>query len=127
MDLFVYGTLTERPRVDALLDAYAFLGPARVEGLRIVAGAYPTLVPGDGAAGRLLRTDEVETLDRYEGADDGYYVRVPLPRADGGSVQTYVGDPDALGVPDDWPGTGPLADRVRAYCDSAGVVVRPTD
>ncbi|MFB6303480.1 MAG: gamma-glutamylcyclotransferase [Haloferacaceae archaeon] len=127
MDLFVYGTLTDRERVDALLDSYAFLGSARVEGLHVATGRYPTLLPGGTATGRLLSTDEVGTLDRYEGVPTGLYVRVPLPRAGGGTVETYVGDPAALGVDGDWPGGGSLADRVRAYCAGAGVVVRPTD
>jgi len=126
-DLFVYGTLTDRARVDALLDSYAFRGPARVEGLHVATtGQYPTLLPGGEATGRLLATDEVGRLDRYEGVDRGLYVRVPLPRAGGETVGTYVGDPAALGIDGDWPGEGSLADRVRAYCDRAGVVVRPT-
>lgn len=126
-DLFVYGTLTDRTRVDALLDSYAFRGPVRVEGLRVAAGRYPTLLPGDAALGRLLRTAELDRLDRYEGVAEGLYVRVPLPRVGGGTVETYVGDPVALGVDGGWSGEGSLADRVRAYCDRAGVVVRPTE
>lgn len=127
MDLFVYGTLTDRTRVDALLDAYVVRGPARVEGLHVAAGRYPTLLPGGAASGSLLRTDEVDRLDRYEGVDEGLYVRVPLPLAGGGTVETYVGDPTALGVEGDWPGEGPLSDRVRDYCARTGVVVRSAE
>lgn len=127
MDLFVYGTLTDPERVDALLDSWAFRGAARVEGLHVATGAYPTLLPGGEATGRLLWTDAVGTLDRYEGVADGLYVRVPVPRADGGDVRTYVGDPAALGVDGDWPGTGPLSERVRRYCDRDAVAIRPID
>jgi gamma-glutamylcyclotransferase (GGCT)/AIG2-like uncharacterized protein YtfP len=129
VDLFVYGTLTEPDRVATLCDSFTFLGGARVDGLAVAAGAFPTLVPGDAAAGRLLRVDDtaLAALDRYEGVAAGSYVRVGLARTDGGRVETYVGDPAALGVADEWPGDGPLADRVRAYRDDAGVVVRPTD
>ncbi|MFB6304472.1 MAG: gamma-glutamylcyclotransferase [Haloferacaceae archaeon] len=140
MDVFVYGTLTDRATVDSLLDSYAFLGGARVDGLHVAAGTYPTLLPGGEAAGRLLRTEDVATLDRYEGVDEGLYVRVSLPRTDGGTVETYVGDPAALDVDADdaggptdadaggpWPGDGPLDARVRAYVDAAGVVVHPMD
>jgi gamma-glutamylcyclotransferase (GGCT)/AIG2-like uncharacterized protein YtfP len=128
VDLFVYGTLTEPDRVATLCDAFSFLGGARVDGLAVAAGASPTLVPGDAAAGRLLRVDDaaLAALDRHEGVAAGTHVRVGLARTDGGSVETYVGDPAALGVADGWPGDGPLADRVRAYCDEAGVAVRPT-
>ncbi|MFB6280516.1 MAG: gamma-glutamylcyclotransferase [Haloferacaceae archaeon] len=126
MDLFVYGTLTDRGRVEAHVDSYEFLGPGRVEGLHVERGRYPTLLPGGTATGRLLRTDEVGRLDRYEGVDEGLYVRVPLPRAGGGTAWTYVGDPAALGIGAEWPGTGPLADRVRSYCED-GVVVRATE
>lgn len=130
----MYGTLTDPATVDSLLDSYAFLGGARVDGLHVADGTYPTLLPGGDAAGRLLRTDEVATLDRYEGVGEGLYVRVDLPHADGGAVGTYVGDPVALGVDGvatgsdgAWPGDGPLAERVRAYVDRAGVAVRPMD
>ncbi|MFB6160110.1 MAG: gamma-glutamylcyclotransferase [Haloferacaceae archaeon] len=126
---FVYGTLTDPDRVAALLDGgWTFVGPARVAGLHVVRGEYPTLAPGGEADGRLLRVDDdaLATLDRYEGVPDGRYVRVSLCRSDGDAVETYVGDPAALGVADGWPGRGPFAERVRAYLRDADVVVEPT-
>ncbi len=59
MDVFVYGTLTEPERVGELLESFAFVGPARLEGLRVVEGRYPTLalpVADGGDAG--VRSDE---------------------------------------------------------------------
>lgn len=132
MDCFVYGTLTDRETASAVLDEFAYRGPATLEGLRRVDGAYPTLVPGGSVTGRILATDELAALDRYEGVDRGLYVRVTVPRTDGGTVETYVGHPGRLGVPDEWPDvetdTGEAGDefeeRVRASLDR--VVVRPT-
>jgi gamma-glutamylcyclotransferase (GGCT)/AIG2-like uncharacterized protein YtfP len=127
MDVFVYGTLTEPERVASVVDAYVFVGAAVLEGCHPVAGRYPTLAPGGETAGRLLRTEEVDALDAYEGVDEGLYVRVSVPRADGGTAAVYVGDPDALDVaePVDWPGSGPFAERVRRYVDAEPVLVRP--
>ncbi|QZP36976.1 gamma-glutamylcyclotransferase family protein [Halobaculum magnesiiphilum] len=58
MDVFVYGTLTEPDRVREVLDSFAFVGAARLEGLRVVEGRYPALAPpveagnaGDGTDG----------------------------------------------------------------------------
>ncbi|WP_224270284.1 gamma-glutamylcyclotransferase family protein [Haloprofundus salinisoli] len=131
MDVFVYGTLTDPERVAELVDSYVFVGPARLSGLRPVSGRYPTLAPGGEVAGRLLRTDDVAALDRYEGVDAGLYVRVDVPRvsadeseptgrenADGpGDVAVYVGDPERLDTEESvsWPGDGPLEARVRRY------------
>jgi gamma-glutamylcyclotransferase (GGCT)/AIG2-like uncharacterized protein YtfP len=130
VDLFVYGTLTAPGRVATLVDAYVFVGPARVEGLHPVEGRHPTLAPGGTGAGRLLRIDDddVAAVDDYEGAPD-LYVRVPIPLAGGDAVHTYVGDPAALGVADEvaWPGEGTLDERVRRYVADAEVVVRPID
>ena len=103
MYVFVYGTLTEPARVASVVDSYVFVGPAVCEGLHPVEGSHPTLVPGGEVAGRLLRTDEIDALDAYEGVDEGLYVRVSLPyRGPEGpeAVETYVGDPGALGVAD---------------------------
>jgi gamma-glutamylcyclotransferase (GGCT)/AIG2-like uncharacterized protein YtfP len=129
MDVFVYGTLTEPERVASLVDAFVFVGGAVLEGLHPVSGRYPTLAPGGETAGRLLRTDEVAALDAYEGVDEGLYVRVTVPRTDGGEAAVYVGDPAVLEVdaPVDWPGEGPFAERVRRYVDVESVVVRPLD
>lgn len=131
MDVFVYGTLTEPARVERIVDSYAFLGSATLEGLHPVQGAYPTLVPGGRTGGRLLRTEEVATLDAYEGVDGDLYVRVSVPLAgdvEGNPTNTaavYVGDPDALDVtePVAWPGDGPFADRVERYLAVEGVRV----
>lgn len=125
---FVYGTLTAPERVASLLDGeWAFVGAARVDGLHVARGDYPTLLPGGDADGRLLRVDDgdLTTLDRYEGVPAGRYVRVTLPRTDGRTVETYVGDPAALGLDGAWPGDGPLAERVRTYVADAGVAVEP--
>jgi gamma-glutamylcyclotransferase (GGCT)/AIG2-like uncharacterized protein YtfP len=125
MDVFVYGTLTSPERVAEVVDSYAFVGPAHLHGLHIVEGRYPTLAPGGRAAGRLLRTDELDRLDAYEGVDGGLYVRVSLPRTDGGQVAVYVGDPDRLGAAVDWPGHGSFPERLRAYLADADVSVEP--
>lgn len=128
MDVFVYGTLTEPNRVGELLDSFVFVGPATLVGLRLVEGRYPTLVPGGETAGRLLRTDEIETLDAYEGVDDGRYVRVtvPLDAPDDHPEEAvlYVGDPDRLDADATWPGDGGFRERVRSSLDRADVVVR---
>jgi gamma-glutamylcyclotransferase (GGCT)/AIG2-like uncharacterized protein YtfP len=125
MDVFVYGTLTNPERVASVVDSYAFAGPAHLHGLHLVEGRYPTLAPGGEAAGRLLRTDELDRIDDYEGVDDGLYVRVSVPRTDGGDAAVYVGDPARLDADADWPGEGPFADRVRAFLDRSEVVVEP--
>jgi gamma-glutamylcyclotransferase (GGCT)/AIG2-like uncharacterized protein YtfP len=126
-DVFVYGTLTSPERVGEVVDSYAFVGPARVHGLHLVEGRYPTLAPGGRAAGRLLRTGELDRLDAYENVDGGLYVRVTLPRTDGGQAAAYVGDPDRLGAAAEWPGEGSFAERVRAYLADNEVVVEPLD
>lgn len=128
MDVFVYGTLTEPERVGELLDSFVFVGPATLSGLRPVEGRYPTLTPGGETAGRLLRTDEIETLDAYEGVDDGRYVRVTVPLdAPGGHPEEavlYVGDPARLDADATWPGDGEFRERVRTHLDRTDVVVR---
>lgn len=122
MDVFVYGTLTDPEQAGALLDRFEYLGDARLEGAHRVDGQYPTLAPGGDVDGRLLRTDDIDALDRYEGVDRGLYVRVavPLVAPEGDAsdepdreVAVYVGDPEALDAPADWPGDGSFADRVR--------------
>lgn len=132
MDVFVYGSLTEPARVERVVDSYAFLGSATLEGLHPVQGEYPTLAPRGRTGGRLLRTEEVAALDAYEGVDGDLYVRVSVPLADdveGNPTNTaavYVGDPDALGVTErvTWPGDGSFADRVERYLAVEGVRVR---
>ncbi len=114
MEVFVYGTLTDPDRVDALLDTWSFGPDARLRGLRRVEGRYPTLVPGDSVDGRILRTPEIDRLDAYEGVDSGLYVRVELP---GEGVSLYVGRPDRLGTVESvrWPGEGSFEERVRGH------------
>ncbi|HKL30331.1 MAG TPA: gamma-glutamylcyclotransferase family protein [Natrialbaceae archaeon] len=126
MDVFVYGTLTDPDRARAVVDDARFRGAARLVGLHVVEGQYPTLAPGGSTPGRILRTEHVEALDAYEGEGAGLYVRVTVPCDDGSTVEAYVGDPTRLGVADavDWPGAGSFADRVREYVDRNEVVVR---
>jgi len=130
MDVFVYGTLTEPERVAEVLDSYVFVGPATLDGLRLVEGRYPTLAPGGETAGRLLRTEAVEALDAYEDVDGGLYVReaVPLdaPTGHPDTAAVYVGDPDRLDADATWPGTGPFAERVRSVLADRDVRVRLT-
>ena len=132
MDVFVYGTLTDRDRAVAVLgpDGFSLLGPARLYGLRRVDGRYPTLAPGGSVDGTLLRTERIDALDRYEGVADGLYVRVSVP-ADGRGerVATYVGDPDRLdpAEPVEWPGEGPFAERVERYVRENPVRVERLD
>jgi gamma-glutamylcyclotransferase (GGCT)/AIG2-like uncharacterized protein YtfP len=131
MDVFVYGTLTDPETVGEVVDSYAFVGAAVLEGLHPVTGQYPSLAPGGETGGRLLRTEAVAELDAYEGVDDGLYVRVSVPKVgpEGdrvGDVAVYVGNHDRLGVVEDvsWPGEGSLRERVAAYVEAEGVRVR---
>ena len=128
MDVFVYGTLTDPDRVAAVLGQTGFvtLGPGRLRGLHRVDGRYPTLSPGGIVDGRLLRTEHVAALDRYEGVADGLYIRVSVPYVDrAGDVAVYVGDPDRLEPAEsiDWPGDGQFEERVERYVRENGVVV----
>jgi gamma-glutamylcyclotransferase (GGCT)/AIG2-like uncharacterized protein YtfP len=122
MHVFVYGTLTDPGRVETVLDEYAFRGRATLQGLHRVEGRYPTLAPGGAVEGRVLETPEIAALDRYEGVEDGLYCRVSVPVTDAPAapiddttVAVYVGDPDRLDAPADWPGSGPLERRVQQY------------
>lgn len=122
--VFVYGTLTDASRAGAILDEWRFDGGAVLDGLERVDGRYATLAPGGTTAGRLLITPELDRLDAYEGVDPGLYVRVAVPMVDGDRAWLYVGDPDRLDAPADWPGAGSFADRVRTYVDDESVQVR---
>jgi len=122
--VFVYGTLLDPQRARAVLPSFTDTGEAVLDGLHRVDGQYPTLAPGGRVDGRLLETDAIDALDRYEGVGRGLYVRVSVPLADGGTVETYVGDPAKLDVAVDWPGTGPFGERVRDYVAAESVVVR---
>ncbi len=121
MEVFVYGTLTDPARVDALLDSWSFGPHARLHGLRRVEGRYPTLAPGDSVGGRILQTPEIDRLDEYEGVASGLYVRVELP---GEGVSLYVGRPGRLGIVERvrWPGEGSFEERVGEYlADEVGL------
>ena len=134
MDVFVYGTLTSPKRARKLLDSFAFVGPAPLSGLHLVEGQHPTLVPGGRTAGRLLRTEEIDRIDRYERVEDGLYVRISVPldvtdedhaRDYPEEVAVYVGDPDRLGADATWPGEGrSFEDCVHRYLMTADVRVR---
>jgi gamma-glutamylcyclotransferase (GGCT)/AIG2-like uncharacterized protein YtfP len=127
--VFVYGTLTDPARVAQVLEEFSFVGPAVLDGLHVVRGTYPTLVPGGETEGRLLEIDpdDVGRLDDYEGVDSGLYVRVAVPvEGDAsGEATVYVGDPDRLGIEgSSWPETGPFEERVRTTLAERDVVVR---
>jgi len=125
--VFVYGTLTDRDTAAQVVETVEYRGRANVDGLHRVDGRYPTLLPGGSVAGRILVPPAIEPLDRYEGVESGLYVRVQVPTANGGNVATYIGDPARLGVADEWPGSGPFPERVRAYIREHAVVVRFQD
>ena len=151
MRVFVYGTLTDRDRVETVLEGrgrgrerkrerereqppaqYSFEGDAVLEGLHRVDGRYPTLAPGGRVEGRLLAVGDrgLERLDRYEGVETGLYARVSVPAADGDdSVAVYVGDPTRLGIDPrlEWPAGESFAERVRTYVRDADVRVRRTE
>jgi gamma-glutamylcyclotransferase (GGCT)/AIG2-like uncharacterized protein YtfP len=131
MDVFVYGTLTDPAVVGRAVDSYAFVGSAVLTGLHPVKGQYPSLAPGGRTGGRLLRTEEVDALDAYEGVEESLYVRlsIPLEGPEGqprGDVSVYVGDPDRLGVVEEvtWPGDGSFGDRVEQFVRENDVRVR---
>lgn len=124
MDVFVYGTLTDPERAATVLCEYEYRGRAVLDGLHRVEGEYPTLGPGGQTEGRILRTDEIDALDAYEGTDRELYVRVPVPFADrAGAAAVYVGDPDALGADAEWPGEGTVRERVERYVRDAAVAI----
>lgn len=126
MEIFVYGTLTDPETAGSVLDEFEFAGEATLVGLHRVDGEYPTLAPGGRVDGRILVTDDIESLDRYEGVDRGLYLRVPIPVDSGEDhdhVETYVGDPSRLGVAADWPGEGTFPQRVRSFLADADVVL----
>jgi len=127
MDVFVYGTLLDPHQALRVVPDATFGPKATLAGLHVVEWRYRTLAPGGSVAGQLLSTEQIDALDAYEGVDEGLYVRVEIPRTDGGRVAAYVGDPDRLdsGASIEWPGEGPLGERVARYVDREGVVVRP--
>ncbi|MDQ2050653.1 gamma-glutamylcyclotransferase family protein [Natronolimnohabitans sp. A-GB9] len=132
MQLFVYGTLTDPAQIEAIVDAgpgtFEFVGPTTLEGFRRVDGRYPTLVPGGSVEGRLLAVDKraLERLDRYEGVDQGLYVRIAVPKADGGQGWVYVGHPDRLGADADaaWPDERSFREAVETAAARRDAVLR---
>lgn len=124
MDVFVYGTLTDRDTAAAVLGSVEYAGRAVIDGLHRVEGTYPTLLPGGTVEGRVLVTEDVAALDRYEGVDRGLYTRVEIPSRTGVPLATYVGDPGRLDIDEDWPGTGSFERQVRAYVDNYDVTAR---
>ncbi|HVW21289.1 MAG TPA: gamma-glutamylcyclotransferase family protein [Opitutaceae bacterium] len=99
--LFLYGTL-KRGGVSAhLLAGQRFLGEARTRAaFRLYGlGGFPGMVPA-AAGGRAIEGElwEVDAeclarLDRWEGLDEGLYVREPvplLPPHDGAGAQAYL-------------------------------------
>lgn len=134
--VFVYGTLTDPQQVSRLIAEYRF-GPSAVcHGLRRVDGRYPTLVPGEQVAGRLLVTTELDRLDEYEGLDRGLYCRVSVPLVDPpatadsltvdvDTVDLYIGHPTAVGVSEqsDWPETGSFKQCVKKYVEANNVKI----
>lgn len=136
MDVFVYGTLTDPDRATSVVERFEYRGAALLDGLHRVRGTYPTLAPGGSVRGRLLRTADIASLDRYEGVERGLYVRISVPVvgetsatvADDGEecVAVYVGDPTALDTADpvSWPGAGSFRERVERYVREESVGVR---
>jgi len=124
MNVFVYGTLTDPEQAGTVLDEFTYRGPAVLEGLHRVDGEYPTLAPGESVMGRLLSTDEISALDRYEGIHTDLYVRISVPIVAGGAegtgeatetAEVYVGDPERLDADAEWPGEGSFGERVLRY------------
>nr|WP_276245760.1 gamma-glutamylcyclotransferase family protein [Haladaptatus sp. YSMS36] len=112
MDVFVYGTLTERKTVEDVVSSYEFVGDAVLEGLKVVSGNYLTLgpAPGSEVEGKLLRTADIRSLDAYEGVESGLYVRVDVPGLTGTSRCTSATRSDS---PSPNPSSGPGAGRSR--------------
>lgn len=126
MLVFVYGTLTDTKIAASVLEEFEYEGSATLSGLHRVDGEYPTLAPGGQVEGRLLRTDELERLDAYEGVDRGLYVRVSVPveGPDGPeSAAVYVGDPTTLDAPDLWLGPESFPECVTHYLDIGAVTI----
>ncbi|MFB6298775.1 MAG: gamma-glutamylcyclotransferase [Halobacteriales archaeon] len=129
--VFVYGTLADPDRVEAVLTDFVFRGRAVLDGLHRVEGRYPTLAPGGTVEGRLLETTTIEPLDEYEGVHAGLYVRVTVSVATGwddiDTAEVYIGDPALLDAPATWPGDDQFAGRVRQYVAANDVRLRRRD
>ena len=130
MEIFVYGTLTDPSMVEQVLgdEPFSFNGQAVLEGLHRVECAYPTLMPGGKTPGRILQTDAVELLDRYEGVNQGLYIRQPVPVAEQSTtVDVYLGNPSRLSCDEnDWREEQAFADTVSTYITEQNVVLTKT-
>ncbi|MEF8826163.1 MAG: gamma-glutamylcyclotransferase family protein [Halapricum sp.] len=105
---------------------FEYEGSATLSGLHRVEGKYPTLAPGGRVEERLLRTDEIDRLDAYEGVDSGLYVRVSVPvegPGDRESAAVYVGNPTTLDAPDLWLGPESFPACVTNYLDTYAVTI----
>ena len=100
VSLFVYGTLTDDARVEAVVGRRLPRRPALLEGYERVeqAGSYPYVVPRDGARVEGVLLDEVDDgalarLDAYEDEGGLYVRREVVAVADGRRVtcEVYVG------------------------------------
>lgn len=110
--LFLFGTLRHAPLREAVLGRASATRPARLEGWSVVqaeAGAWPVLVPGDGAEGDILETSaaDLARLDWYESLFG--YARAEGRTADGRAVAVYRPESSARGA-----GPWALADWVEA-------------
>ena len=113
MRLFVYGTLTDRSRLAAVVGpsiTWRVVGRASVGGALYDCGEYPALVASaasdDSVLGVLLEFDDdraLARLDAYEGIDSGLYIRTELEvRLRDGARQTawgYVYNRSTAGLP----------------------------
>lgn len=125
MDVFVYGTLADPACVRQVLDRFEYVGRAVLDGVHRAEGRYPTLAPGGRVRGRILRISgaKIDGLDAYEGVDRGLYIRVSIPHSDR-AVEVYIGDPDRLDAPAEWPGNGSVRERVDRYLSTHDVRLR---
>lgn len=82
---------------------------------------YGTLTDSDTAASILdsFEYRGTATLQGLHRVDGEYPTLLP-----GGSVETYVGNPERLGISETWPGEGPFSAQVRTYLSETDVTVQ---
>lgn len=97
VSLFVYGTLTDDARVQAVVGHGLPRRPAVLDGFERVEqrGGYPYVVPRDGASVTGVLLDEVDDaalgrLDAYEDEGGLYVRREAVAVADGTRVSCHV-------------------------------------